>query len=741
MATQVASAYVSLMPSMDGFASKVVSEFGTLGNKAGQSLGEGVSSGAGSSSAVASSALEGVKSAVVAVGTAAVAAGAAAGAAMGALTASALGAYADYEQLVGGVDTLFGESSSKLQEYAADAYKTCGISANQYMTQATSFAASLVSSCGGDTAKAVEYANTAMGDMSDNINKMGSNMEDVQNAYQGFAKQNYTMLDNLKLGYGGTKEEMERLIQDANELGAAQGKSADLTIESYADVVEAIHRVQENMGITGTTSLEAATTISGSIAMMKASWQNWITELGKDDADMGKATSELFNSFTTAANNVIPRISQIVGTIISSLPPLIAEYAPQVQQALFSVFQTALSNLSELTGIDLSFLTSGCSYLGDVLSQVAEIGKVAFSKLIAQLPSLMSMLQNLTSAILPLLMSVFQTLQPIISNIATQVFPLLVSAAASLVNMFSALVSALTPIVSALLPYFQVIITTIINVLSGLLVVLEGVCTYLTGVFSGDWQKAWSGIRQIFQGIIQVIASIAQGYLSKLQALFQSALTIMSQAWQNTWNSVASYFSNFLAGIISVAQSGISTVLNAFFSLKDNIINFFSNADSWLYNSGRAILEGLGQGIQSAISSVVSIAEGAVSTIRDLFPFSPAKKGPFSGHGYTTYSGRALMSDFAKGAVSVAPSAQRTISKALSSITDTPTLGINAKTSVSALTSNIKASDYASARGNNSNVIINLEGATLNDDSQMQSVALEFMQELLRVNKMRKAGA
>lgn len=222
MATSVGSAYVSLMPSMDGFASKIGKEFGSQGNAAGKAFGDSMTVGIDSGAKKSSGILTGLGTVAKGAATAAVAGFTALTGAVTAIGGAALSAYADYEQLVGGVDTLFGSASQTLQGYAAEAYKTCGMSANQYMTQATSFAASLVSSCSGDVAKAADYANMAMGDMSDNVNKMGSDMTDVQNAYQGFAKQNYTMLDNLKLGYGGTQAEMKRLIADANKLGAGQ---------------------------------------------------------------------------------------------------------------------------------------------------------------------------------------------------------------------------------------------------------------------------------------------------------------------------------------------------------------------------------------------------------------------------------------------------------------------------------------------------------------------------------------
>ena len=224
--------------------------------------------------------------------------------------------YADYEQLVGGVDTLFKDSSKKVQEYANNAYKTAGLSANQYMETVTSFSASLLQSLDGDTAKAAESANLAITDMSDNANKMGTSMESIQNAYQGFAKQNYTMLDNLKLGYGGTKEEMERLLADAEKLSGIK-----YDISSFDDIVQAIHAVQTEMGITGTTAKEAATTIQGSISSMKGAWQNLLTGIAAGDQDLTLLLGNLINSLQTVGKNLLPRI----GVIFKSLGTLILD--------------------------------------------------------------------------------------------------------------------------------------------------------------------------------------------------------------------------------------------------------------------------------------------------------------------------------------------------------------------------------------------------------------------------------
>ena len=277
--------------------------------------------------------------------------------AISALTGLAINSYADYEQLVGGVETLYKTSADKVQQYAADAYKTAGLSANEYMNTATTFAAALVSSLGGDTEQAAELANTAIGDMSDNANKMGTDMESIQNAYSGFSKQNYTMLDNLKLGYGGTKQEMQRLLDDANKLNAAQGNYTKYSIDSYADVVSAIHDVQNAMGITGTTSKEASTTIQGSVNATKSAWSNLVTGIADDNANFEQLISNFVDSATTAASNIIPRIEvalngaaklieSLVPPIMAELPGLIETVLPQLAQSAVNIVQTLVTEIS-----------------------------------------------------------------------------------------------------------------------------------------------------------------------------------------------------------------------------------------------------------------------------------------------------------------------------------------------------------------------------------------------------------
>ena len=279
------------------------------------------------------------------IGTAAVGAAAAG---ITALTTAAVNNYAEYEQLVGGVETLFKGSADKVQEYAANAYKTAGMSANEYMSTVTSFSASLLQSLGGDTDKAAEYANQALTDMSDNANKMGTSMEMIQIAYQGFAKQNYTMLDNLKLGYGGTKEEMARLIEDAAKLS----DTVDAQDMSFANIVKAINVVQTEMGITGTTAKEAASTISGSVSSMKSAWSNLVAGLADENANLGVLVDNVIQSAFTVVDNILPRIEQalpsVATAITTAIPPLIQKISEVIDTALPTIIESAISIIDTL---------------------------------------------------------------------------------------------------------------------------------------------------------------------------------------------------------------------------------------------------------------------------------------------------------------------------------------------------------------------------------------------------------
>ena len=306
------------------------------------------------------------------------------------LISGAVEGYGKSEQLVGGVETLFVSSADTVIKNAENAYKTAGLSANAYMKTVTSFSASLLKSMGNDTEAASKKADQALTDMSDNANKMGTDMQSIQNAYQGFAKQNYTMLDNLKLGYGGTKEEMQRLIDDANALNAAQGNYTNYTIENYADIVDAIHTVQTEMGITGTTALEASTTIDGSIDSMKAAYANFVAGLGDQNADIGALTEALIQTAGTVAKNVLPVIENVVKNIAETVreqgPDMITRFVayateklPEVLklgiQLIVSLVKGLAQNLPELLRGTLALVDTIISAFLDSLPDIIEVGK------------------------------------------------------------------------------------------------------------------------------------------------------------------------------------------------------------------------------------------------------------------------------------------------------------------------------------------------------------------------------
>lgn len=323
---------------------------------------------------------EAIKSGLATAAKAATAAVAAASVAVGVLIKQSIADYGEYEQLVGGVETLFKDSAKTVMGYAKDAYKTAGLSANDYMETVTSFSASLLQSMGNNTQAAAEKANRAITDMSDNANKMGTDMQSIQNAYQGFAKQNYTMLDNLKLGYGGTKEEMQRLLTDAEKLS---GIKYDLS--SYADIVDAIHVVQTEMGITGTTALESSTTIEGSIASMKAAWTNFVTGLANDNADIAELSQELIKSVETVASNVLP----VIETVLTNIAEAVKNDGPEMIEKFVAY---ALEKLPDIISLGLQMvlaLVAGLAQnLPQLVSGVLRMVETIVSTFVASLPDI-----------------------------------------------------------------------------------------------------------------------------------------------------------------------------------------------------------------------------------------------------------------------------------------------------------------------------------------------------------------
>lgn len=778
MATSVGSAYVSLMPSMDGFASKIGKEFGSQGNAAGKAFGDSMTVGIDGGAKKSSGILTGLGTVAKGAATAAVAGFTALTGAVTAIGGAALSAYADYEQLVGGVDTLFGSASQTLQGYAAEAYKTCGMSANQYMTQATSFAASLVSSCSGDVAKAADYANMAMGDMSDNVNKMGSDMTDVQNAYQGFAKQNYTMLDNLKLGYGGTQAEMKRLIADANKLRQEQGKNADLTIDSYADVVEAIHTVQENMGITGTTAKEAATTISGSIGMAKAAWENFITGLGRDDVDFSQLTQQLLESIGAVATNVAPRVAQIGQGIVTAFPVVLSGLgtvlAPVVSEALSTAWNIAVNTLAgigiQLPTVDSSQMLSGINAAMDAakllltdpaafLEKGNQLVQSVGSGIRAGVPQIVSeglnILTSLSQAFLTgfpqivsmggqLVLSLVQGLMDslpsiieqgpqIVSNIANGIsaaagvlldtgLQIIVAIGTGLVNAVPTLLANIPQILQAVwdafVAYQWVTLggTLVTSIGEGIAALGSQIPTKLKGFFdqavnhAGEFvsNMAAKGLQAGSDFLLSIAATLSQmpgrvaGWFSEI--IFNAASLVSSLGAK-----ASAAGQGFLSGI----QGGFNAAVSFVASIPGRVIGAIGDLGGLLVNSGRSLINGFVSGIQSAIGGALSTVSGAVSQIRSFFPFSPAKRGPFSGHGYTTYSGKALMEGWAEGIGNGTGAVKSAITSALASASSLIGSGITVAPSV--------AVAGAGAAGATYNVTVN--GGSVNADQRiMQAV-------------------
>lgn len=426
------------------------------------------------------------------------------------LSTAAVKTYADYEQLVGGVETLFGAGGKSLVEYVNDvgkyspeitkqyndlmaaqnkvmadadeAYKTAGLSANDYMETVTGFAAALNSSLGGNTQKAAEYANMAVVDMADNANKMGTSMESIQNAYQGFAKQNYTMLDNLKLGYGGTKSEMERLLADASELA---GKKFD--ISSYADVVEAIHTIQDEMGITGTTAKEAETTISGSVNSMKAAWQNWLTGLGNGDADIGKLTENLVESAQTVVSNVMP----VVGQVLTSLESVVTEQAPGIIETGLSYILDAAPQLLAMGGQLISALVNG---LLTNLPQIMDAGTQLITMLCSGIQNSASQLPGIITQIITSIVSFLVANAP---QILTAGVTLILALIQGIVESIPAIVQAIPQLIDGIVNAFSNASGQILSIGSQIVDdIIDGISSAWGGLvswFNGLWDSLFGG--------------------------------------------------------------------------------------------------------------------------------------------------------------------------------------------------------------------------------------------------------
>lgn len=426
----------------------------------------------------------------------------AAGAAIIKIGKDAVASYADYEQLVGGVETLFKDSAKTVQQYAQNAYKTAGLSANEYMETVTSFSASLLQSLDGDTKKAAESANLAITDMSDNANKMGTSMESIQNAYQGFAKQNYTMLDNLKLGYGGTKEEMQRLLKDAEKISGIK-----YDISSFDDMVQAIHVVQTEMGITGTTAKEAATTIQGSIASMKGAWQNLLTGMADENQNLDALFQQFVDSVVTVGDNLIPRIQTLLPRIVTGISQLASSLSAQLPSIMESVLPSLITGavnivaalIQQLPALVKSIVKSLISALQSYWSTIQKSGSDMLQKLLSGIENnLPKMISEAAEIIAKLVQGISRNLPKIIEVAGKIIASLAKGIVASLPSLVAKMPTIIASIAKGLLSSLGAIVNVGVNIVKGLWQGIGNAKDWILGKIKGFGSDILNGLKSFF---------------------------------------------------------------------------------------------------------------------------------------------------------------------------------------------------------------------------------------------------
>jgi len=662
---EIARAYITLIPSMKGsqkaITEAVVPEAEEAAEKGGESFGSKFS-------AIASKAL--------------LAGAAVVGAAVVGLTKSAVQSFASYEQNIGGIETLYGKAASKMKAYAADAYKTAGMSANQYMETSTSFAAAMVTSLGGDTKKAAEYANMAITDMSDNANKMGTDIGSITYAYQGFAKQNYTMLDNLKLGYGGTKTEMQRLLADAEKMPEAMGRKFDLN--NYADVVEAIHVVQTNMGITGTTAKEAASTISGSFGMLQGAWDNLLAGLASNGANK-LDVKPLIQNVIASAKTVMANLAPAIWAVIENIPSLFTELGAEI----IATMQQAGKQIAD----SVNGWLDGFGAMGDVLRAAAVgIGVVvaaitAYNVAMGAWNAIQLVWQGITKAATAIqaafnLIMMANPIMLVVAAIAALVAGLVyfftqtetgkeiwANFTAFLGETWDAITGALSAAWNAITSFFT---TTWKTITSGVSSAWNGIKTFFTGL----WTAITTGVQTAWNAIVSWLTGLFTSYINGWKTAWNVLTSFFSGLWAgiqtgatNAWNGIVSFITGIPAkilaglqalaslgtkaagwfgGVLTSAKDKLGDVVDWVKDIPSKIVSALGNLGTKLVASGKALVNGFLDGIKAAWGNITGWVEQGMSNLRKLWPFSPAKIGPFSGRGYVTYSGKALTEDFAK---------------------------------------------------------------------------------------------
>ena len=501
-----------------------------------------------------------VATAVGAAATAAVAAGATA---MVSLTKQAVEAYADYEQLVGGVETLFGDAANYVELRAANAAMTAGMSANEYMETVTGFSASLIQSLSGDTEEAARLADQAIIDMSDNANKMGSDLESIQNAYAGFAKGQYQLLDNLKLGYGGTKTEMERLLADAEKISGIK-----YDISSYADVINAIHVMQESMGIAGTTAEEAATTISGSLGMVKASWMNVITALGTGETDyISDMINDLVYSVSKFAENLIP----VIETVLDGITQLVTQLAPVLAEKLPAMIEDALPPLLDAAGDVIETLATG---------------------LLQALPTLMP---TITKLIVDLAKMIISMAPEIIKTGIQLIVELAMGIAQALPDLIPAVIDAILTIVDTLTDP------------NNLMMLIDAAIQIILALAEGLIEALPRLIEKAPEIIYNLVVAIIKAAPKLLQAALELILTLVR-------------------GIVQA----FGKIIEVGGQIVDKVKSGFSQKVQDAKNWGRDVIQNFINGIKEKFNALKDSVKSVAQTVKSYLGFSEPEEGPLS---------------------------------------------------------------------------------------------------------------
>lgn len=599
VATELAKAYVQIIPSAKGIQGSIQQELGGEADSAGKSAGNRICN-----------AIKGV------IATAAI------GKALGA----ALTEGAALEQSIGGIETLFKDSADKVKQNAAEAYRTAGMSANQYMEITTSFSASLLQGLGGDTAKAADIANMALTDMSDNANKMGTDMELIQNAYQGFARGSYVMLDNLKLGYGGTQAEMERLLKDAQELTGIK-----YDINNLSDVYSAIHVIQGELGITGTTAKEAASTLSGSFASMKSAFQNVLGEITLG-MDIGPSLNALATTVTTfLADNLLPAIWNILSALPGALVTFVQSLGPQLLTAIMGLFNQIGSGLA-----------SGEQILSTVNSMITQIKVGIQTQLPTMLQSGADILMNIVNGILQNLPSLIMGAGQIVSNLIDTIwgaYPILIQEGGNLLmNLASGIINNLPQIINAgtqavssmvgaiaknLPKIWQSGVQLLLNLVNGIINNLPKIVSAGAQAVSKLVASIAQHLPQILQSGITLIGQLAAGLIRAIPNLVSKIPQIITSIknafldidWMSIGKNIISGIANGLANAGGALWDAVKDVLGGF---KDKVLSFFGikSPSRWGIYVGEMIDAGLANGIsdnENAIAKAVRSIQDTVS--------------------------------------------------------------------------------------------------------------------------------